>query len=173
MSTETQVETSTEVESETETETGTVTRTEGACAIGAGAAAITCKAMVLGFLAGGLALVGLSAVNPAWLMLVALVGIVGYTLYERALAETALALFGGVVTFYLDGSMYGFPAKGGILGMLGVTIGDAPAGDVISAAITWGGLGIMFLALFRAFYPEMEMLPSDWPGNVTPSNSSS
>lgn len=321
MSSETQVETSTETQTESETETGTLTRTKGACAMGAGAAAITCKAMVLGFLAGGLALVGLSAISPVWLMagvlvigsafiwkgfrwagrrpallgiaslatmwvgyvgagyfvtgklftsttfgmmpagailrnpwglipvallyiggtvlffaavydsyvteldlgdskggvaaglagasvcggcgltglagaamvlmtgasatnatkflaanavmLVTLVGIVAYTLYARALRATGLALVGGFVAFFLDGSMYGFPAKGGVLGMLGVTMPAGAVGSIISAAITWTGLGIMFLALFMAFYPDVQILPQDLKEDVVPSETTS
>lgn len=315
MSTESSVDTS------TDTETETCTRTSGACAIGAGAAAITCKAMVLGFLASGLALVGLSAISPMWLMLgvlvigsafvwkgfswagrrpallgiaslvtmwvgyvaagyfvtgklftstrfgmmpagsilenplgllpvailyiggtvlffgavydsyitelnlgdskggvaagiagasvcggcgltglagagmvlltgasatnatkfvaanavmlLALVGIVGYTLYAGALKQTGLALVGGVVAFFLTGSMYGFPAKGGFLGMVGVALPDGAVGEMIGATFTWVGLGLMFLAVFWAYYPGMEVVPSEWKDRITAPSSTS
>lgn len=318
---------STDTSVDTTTETETVTRTAGACAIGAGAAAITCKAMVLGFLASGLALVGLSGIGPIplmagvlvigsafvwkgfrwagrrpallgiaglvtmWLgfiaagafvtaapggsremfgsvrfgmmpagdilanpmglipvailyisgtvlffgavydsflreldlgntkggmaaglagasvcggcgitglagagmvlltgstatnvtkfvganavMLLALVGIVAYTLYAQAFKQTVVALLGGTLTFFLSGSMYGFPAEGGFLGMVGVTLPSGAVGEVVGTAITWLGLGVMFFALVWAYNREMHVIPPTWKDRVVSAGSTS
>lgn len=314
MSTETTVETS------TETETKTATRTAGACAIGAGAAAITCKAMVLGFLASGLALIGLSAISPLWLMtgvlvvgsvfvwkgfrwagrrpallgitalgvmwlgyvasgafvtsktiggsrelfattkfgmfpagdilanpmglipvallyitgtvlffgavydsyireldlrsskggmaaglagasvcggcgvtglagagmvlltgsssnatkfvgadavmLIAVLGILGYTIYSRAWKQTGVAVLGLVVAFFLTGGLFGFPAEAGLLGLAGVTVPETAVGEVVDTMFTWTGLGMAFFGLVWAYYPEIEPVPPTWKARI-------
>jgi hypothetical protein len=123
--------------------------------------------------AGMVLLTGASATNATkfvganLMMLVALVGIVAYTLYAWQLKQTVLALFGGAIVFFLDGAMFGFPAKGGFLGMVGVTIPQTNVGDVVSTLITWVGLGIMFFALVWAFNPQMQLIPENWKPSKT------
>jgi hypothetical protein len=123
--------------------------------------------------AGMVLLTGASATNATkfvganLMMLVALVGIMAYTLYAWQLKQTVLALFGGAIVFFLDSAMFGFPAEGGFLGMVGVTIPETAVGTVVSTSITWVGLGIMFFALVWAFNPQMQIIPEDWKASVT------
>lgn len=314
---------STETTVDTSTETGRCTRTAGACAIGAGAAAITCKAMVLGFLASGVALVGLRSISPVWLMagvlviggafvwkgfrwagrrpallglgalvtmwagyvasglfvtsravggsreflgstkfgmfpagdiltnplglipvailylsgtvlffgavydsylrefdlgstkggvaaglagasvcggcgvtglagagmvlltgssatnqtkflgadgvmLVAVLGILGYTLYSRAWTQTGVALLGLVVALFVTGGLYGVPASDGLPGMAGVTVPATPVGEMVDTLFTWTGLGLAFFGLVWVYYPDMEPVPPTWKERLAP-----
>ena len=132
---------------------------------GCGLTGLAGAAMVL--LTGASATNATKFVGANLMMLVALVGIVVYTLYARQLKQTVLALVGGAVTFFLAGSMFGFPAEGGFLGMIDVTIPQTAVGDVVSTLITWIGLGIMFFALVWAFNPQMQVIPEDWKPSRT------
>lgn len=146
---------------------------KGGMAAGLAGASICGGCGITGLAGAGMVLMtGSSATNATkfvgadLVMLIGLVGILGYTVYARALKQTVLALVGGVITFMLSGSIFGFPAEGGFLGMVGVTIPDTAVGDVIGTMITWIGLGIMFFALVWAYYPEMEVVPPEWKDRI-------
>jgi hypothetical protein len=143
---------------------------------GCGLTGLAGAAMVL--LTGASATNATKFVGANLMMFVTLVGIVAFTLYARQLKQTVLALVGGVVTFFLTEAVFGFPAEGGFLGLLGVTLpseqGEMLLGlganiwGMVGVMFEWVGLGIMFFALVWAFNPQMRVIPQDWkPSRAT------
>lgn len=110
-------------------------------------------------------------------MLIGLVGILAFTLYAQQIVQTLVALVGGLITFTLTGSIFGFPADAGFAGIIFGpkavnAFFDTAMGDVVGTAITWLGLGIMFFALVWAYYPEMQVVPEGWTDRFRPSEPS-
>ena len=99
-------------------------------------------------------------------MLVAVLVILGHTLYSRAWKQTGVAVLGLVVAFFLTGGLFGFPADGGLLGIAGVTSPAGPVGDVVDTSFNWLGLGLAFFGLVWAYYPEIEPIPPEWKERV-------
>lgn len=122
--------------------------------------------------AGMVLLTGASATNATKflgadaLMVVAVVGILAYTIYQQAWIPTLVAAVGAVLGFFLTGGLFGFPASGGVLGMVGITL-TGNIGEVVGTALTWFGLGLLFLGLIWAAYPDLEILPPDWKERLT------
>lgn len=171
MSTETAVETGTE----TETETETITKTQGACAMGAGALAITCKTMVLGFFAAGFTLAGLSGISPLWLMIG--VVIIGSALMYKGFGwagRRPAALGIGAILFMFfgyvaSGYFITSTARGGSREFLGsVAFGMWPAGDVatnaiylvIPAALYLTGTALFFGAVYDSYIRQLNVFDS-------------
>lgn len=99
-------------------------------------------------------------------MLVAVLGIMAYTVYSRAWKQTGIAVLGLVVAFFLTGGLFGFPADGGLFAIAGVTLPGGPVGEVIDTTFTWLGLGLAFFGLVWAYYPEIEPIPPEWKERV-------
>lgn len=100
------------------------------------------------------------------LMLLLVVGIVGYTLYKRAWPQAGLAVVGSLLAFFLTWNLFGFPADNGFLGMVGITMtgvfGETLGEIVETLFFTWLGLGMMFFAAMWAAYPRLDPLPDSW-----------
>jgi hypothetical protein len=84
----------------------------GACAMGAGAAVLTCKGMMLGFVGGALALVGLSGISQLALTIGVLVigGALAWRGFRWAGRKPALIAIGGLVTMWI-----GYAVSGGLV----------------------------------------------------------
>jgi hypothetical protein len=103
------------------------------------------------------------------LMSLLVVGIIAYTLYKQESAKTLIAVVGAVLAFFLTWDLFGFPAEGGFLGMLGFTFSDAlgpELAQIVETMLTWIGLGLMFFALMWAAYPDLEPVPPEWKERV-------
>lgn len=120
-------------------------------------------------------LFGMSAYENTWflssdlLLSAAILVVIGATLYARAWKQTGLVAAGAVTATMLTGSMgglFGFPSEEGILGLVGLTIPDTPAGDVVGTLIVFTGLIAMIIGLFWAYYPDMGLVPDDWRGRI-------
>lgn len=166
---------STKTEVETTTETSTVTRTKGACAMGAGALAITCKAMTLGFFAAGLSLVGLSGVGPLALMagVTVLASVFMWKGFRWAGRRPALLGIGGIVTMFLgyvaSGLFITSKAAGGSRDLVGsIRFGMFPAQDILAnpmglipvAILYIAGTALIFAAVYDSYIKEMDVFDS-------------
>lgn len=100
------------------------------------------------------------------LLVVGVVALLGYALYAGAWKQTAVAAAGAFIAFLLTGSLFSFPAEGGLLGMLGITIPSTAAGTVIGSSVMLGGLAIMFYGLIWAYYPDMQVVPPKWKATI-------
>lgn len=118
---------------------------------------------------------GMSAYENTWylssdlLLTAAVLTVIGATLYAKAWKQTGLVVAGGITATMLTGSMgglFGFPSEEGILGLVGLTLPDTPAGDVVGTVIVFIGLIAMILGLFWAYYPDMELVPDAWRSRI-------
>lgn len=134
---------STETSTETETQTNSVTRTQGACALGAGAAAITCKAAFLGFLGAFAALAGLSAIGD--LALTIGVFVIAIPLIWRGFRwagrKPALLATGGLGLMWFGYTLAGVLVTG--RGMFGA--GMMPASSIMSNPLGLIPVGIAYV----------------------------
>lgn len=98
----------------------------GACALGAGMAAITCKGMILGFLGGAAAIVGLSGLSQTALTVAILVvgGVLTWFGFSWAGRKPTLLAFAGLATMWI-----GYSVAGGLY--YGNWIGAEFSGEVI------------------------------------------
>ena len=149
--------------------------TKGGVAAGLAGASVCGGCGVTGLAGAGMVLLtGSSATNQTkflgadGVMLVAVFGILAYTLYSRAWKQTGVTLLGLVVAFFITGSLYGFPANRGLLGMAGMSVPATPVGEMVDTLFTWTGLGLAFFGLVWAYYPDMEPVPPEWKERVAP-----
>lgn len=167
--------TETAVDTETDTQTEAITKTKGVCAMGAGALAITCKTMVLGFFAAGATLVGLSGIGPVALMagVVVLGSIFFWKGFRWAGRRPAFLGVASIVTMFIAytsaGAFVTHSARGGSRDFLGeVSFGMWPAGDVaanaeyliIPASLYLLGTALFFAAVYDSYIRELEVFDS-------------
>jgi len=148
---------------------------KGGMAAGLAGASVCGGCGVTGLAGAGMVLLtGSSATNATKyvgadaVMLLAVLGILAYTVYSRAWKQTGVAVLGLITAFFLTGGLFGFPAEAGFLGMVGVTIPETAFGEVVDTMFTWTGLGLAFFGLVWAYYPEMEPVPPEWKERVVP-----
>lgn len=167
--------TETSVSTDTETETETITKTHGACAMGAGALAITCKTMVLGFFAAGFTLAGLSGISTLWLMVgvVVLGSVFMWKGFGWAGRRPAALGIGSILFMFLGYIASGYyithSARGGSREFLGsVKFGMWPAGDIatnaayllIPATLYLIGTALFFGAVYDSYIRELDVFDS-------------
>jgi hypothetical protein len=148
---------------------------KGGMAAGLAGASVCGGCGVTGLAGAGMVLLtGSSATNATKfvgansVMLVAVLGILGYTVYTRAWKQTGVAVVGLVTAFFLTSGLFGFPAEAGFLGMVGVTIPETAFGEVVDTMFSWTGLGLAFFGLVWAYYPHMEPVPPEWKERIVP-----
>lgn len=151
--------------------------TKGGMAAGLAGASVCGGCGITGLAGAGMVLLtGASATNSTkflgadGVMLAAVLGILAYTVYSQAWKQTGVAVLGLVVAFFLTGSLYGFPADGGLFAMAGVSLPGGDVGNIIDTMFTWIGLGMAFFGLVWAYYPYMEPIPPKWKERVVPSS---
>lgn len=87
----------------------------------------------------------------------ALLAVIAYTIYTRAIRQTLMAAIGAFIVFISVGP-----------GTMFFTFPDTPVGEFVSSLVLFFGLGLVFFGLVWAYYPEMNAVPTEWKARLQP-----
>lgn len=150
---------------ETQTETNTPTATSGACALGAGIAAVACKGMTLGFVAGMFGLIGFTGLSSNLVMTILLVGagVLVWAGFRHAGTKAVALGLAGLGTMWWAYMMNGLIVLGEFTGHMfdPVLWVQQPLQLAPLAALYIAGTGFFVVAAYLAYFKPMSIQVGD------------